>query len=192
MPEIINVHSALPLNKQVEQYLRRLISQDEYRQGKMLPTELALSEELGVARNTIRAAKEKKVAWVHADPPVAAELGAQANQRVCRLERLMYADGEPMVLLVDYFPPHLFIEDDETFDGALYRVLRDKYGVRPVKSCEQISALSGGPIGLKLQLPREGAILCRRRRVLDSTGRLVQLQTLYYRAERFVCQIDLN
>ena len=32
----------------------------------------------------------------------------------------------------------------------------------------------------------------RRRRVLDSTGRLVQLQTLYYRAERFVCQIDLN
>mgnify|MGYP002563444449 FL=1 len=30
MPEIINVHSALPLNKQVEQYLRRLISQDEY------------------------------------------------------------------------------------------------------------------------------------------------------------------
>ena len=55
-----------------------------------------------------------------------------------------------------------------------------------------ISALSGGPIGLKLQLPREGAILCRRRRVLDSTGRLVQLQTLYYRAERFVCQIDLN
>ena len=104
----------------------------------------------------------------------------------------MYADGEPMVLLVDYFPPHLFIEDNETFDGALYRVLRDKYGVRPVKSCEQISALSGGPIGLKLQLPREGAILCRRRRVLDSTGRLVQLQTLYYRAERFVCQIDLN
>ena len=97
-----------------------------------------------------------------------------------------------MVLLVDYFPPHLFIEDNETFDGALYRVLRDKYGVRPVKSCEQISALSGGPIGLKLQLPREGAILCRRRRVLDSTGRLVQLQTLYYRAERFVCQIDLN
>ena len=43
MPEIINVHSALPLNKQVEQYLRRLISQDEYRQGKMLPTELARS-----------------------------------------------------------------------------------------------------------------------------------------------------
>ena len=61
MPEIINVHSALPLNKQVEQYLRRLISQDEYRQGKMLPTELALSEELGVARNTIRAAMDKLV-----------------------------------------------------------------------------------------------------------------------------------
>ena len=115
-----------------------------------------------------------------------------APQLAFMMERLMYADGEPMVLLVDYFPPHLFIEDDETFDGALYRVLRDKYGVRPVKSCEQISALSGGPIGLKLQLPREGAILCRRRRVLDSTGRLVQLQTLYYRAERFVCQIDLN
>ena len=203
----------------------------------MLPTELVLSEELGVARNTIRAAMdklvreglierkkgvgtqvkrdpivteltrwqtfalemgdklelaEKKVAWVHPDLPIAAELGAQPNQRVCRLERLMSAGGEPMVLLVDYFPPHLFIEENETFNGALYRVLRDKYGVKPVKSCEQISALSGGPVGLRLQLPREGAILCRRRRVLDSTGRLVQLQTIYYRAERFVCQIDLD
>ena len=62
MPEIINVHSALPLNKQVEQYLRRLISQDEYRQGKMLPTELALPRRGWALRATpIRAAMDKLV-----------------------------------------------------------------------------------------------------------------------------------
>lgn len=56
----INPLSALPLNKQVERYLRSLLEKEEY-QGKLLPTEVQLSEELGVARNTVRSAMDKLV-----------------------------------------------------------------------------------------------------------------------------------
>lgn len=58
---IINQNSCLPLNRQVENYLRQLILQDKYQQGELLPTEMQLTEELGVARNTVRTAMDKLV-----------------------------------------------------------------------------------------------------------------------------------
>ena len=44
----------LPLHKQAELYLRNLIEQDEYKEGKMLPNEIELSEQLKMSRNTLR------------------------------------------------------------------------------------------------------------------------------------------
>lgn len=58
---IINQNSALPLNRQVENYLRQLIGQEKYQNGELLPTEMQLTEELGVARNTVRTAMDKLV-----------------------------------------------------------------------------------------------------------------------------------
>ncbi len=58
---IINMESALPLNRQVENYLRRLIAQEKYQNGELLPTEMQLTQELGVARNTVRTAMDKLV-----------------------------------------------------------------------------------------------------------------------------------
>ena len=46
----------LPLHKQAELYLRDLIEQDKYKEGKMLPNEIELSEELKMSRNTLRQA----------------------------------------------------------------------------------------------------------------------------------------
>ena len=46
----------LPLHKQAELYLRNLIEQEEYKQGKMLPNEIELSEQLKMSRNTLRQA----------------------------------------------------------------------------------------------------------------------------------------
>ena len=61
MMSIINEHSALPLNKQVENYLRTLVQEEKYRKGQLLPTEIQLAEDLGVARNTVRTAMDKLV-----------------------------------------------------------------------------------------------------------------------------------
>jgi len=49
-------HNKLPLHKQAEFYLRRLIEQDEFKDGKLLPNEVELSEQLKMSRNTLRQA----------------------------------------------------------------------------------------------------------------------------------------
>lgn len=49
--------SAIPLHSQIEVYLRDLIKEDDYRNGKsFLPKEVTLAKKLGVSRNTVRQA----------------------------------------------------------------------------------------------------------------------------------------
>lgn len=53
--------SSVPLHYQVEQLLRKLITEEKYINGEPLPKEVDLSKLLGVARNTIRQATNKLV-----------------------------------------------------------------------------------------------------------------------------------
>ena len=48
--------SNIPLHKQAEMLLRDLITEDLYKEGKMLPNEVELSEQLRISRNTLRQA----------------------------------------------------------------------------------------------------------------------------------------
>lgn len=49
--------SSIPLHSQIEAYLRSLIEEDDYRDGKsFLPKEVTLAKKLGVSRNTVRQA----------------------------------------------------------------------------------------------------------------------------------------
>lgn len=52
----IDHNSSTPLHKQAEKLLRELITGDEYKDGKYLPTEIELSEQLNISRNTLRQA----------------------------------------------------------------------------------------------------------------------------------------
>lgn len=52
----IDHNSPTPLHMQAEQILRNLICSEEYKNGKLLPSEVELSEKLGIARNTLRQA----------------------------------------------------------------------------------------------------------------------------------------
>jgi GntR family transcriptional regulator len=54
-------NSQIPLHAQTEDLLRKLISQPEYRKGKMLPREIQLSDQLGISRATLRQALNKLV-----------------------------------------------------------------------------------------------------------------------------------
>ena len=51
----------IPLHIQAEEYLRKLIQQKEYQEGKLLPKEIELSETLNISRNTLRQAINKLV-----------------------------------------------------------------------------------------------------------------------------------
>lgn len=50
-----------PLHQQAENYLRQLIEMDEYKNGKLLPSETEMAEELNISRNTLRQAINKLV-----------------------------------------------------------------------------------------------------------------------------------
>ncbi|MDO5522966.1 MAG: GntR family transcriptional regulator [Bacteroidia bacterium] len=50
----IDRSSPVPLHRQAEVLLRELITKDEYKEGKMLPNEVELSEQLKISRNTLR------------------------------------------------------------------------------------------------------------------------------------------
>ena len=237
MRGIINEHSALPLNKQVENYLRTLVQEEKYRKGQLLPTEIQLAEDLGVARNTVRTAMDKlvregvitrkkgvgtqvnrapivtdltrwnsfslelgdqmqtlsrTVSHTAVDREVGAELGLLPGQQTLCLQRLKGVENEPMVLLVSYFPRELNILPDEKFEGRLYQVLQEKYGVRPARSCEEIGASAPNQeLSHKLALPRDVPVLYRKRRVLDRSGNLIELAYAFYRSDRFVYQIDI-
>ena len=53
--------SPLPLHQQAEDFLRHLISQEEYQKGKLLPNEIELSHQLNISRNTLRQAINRLV-----------------------------------------------------------------------------------------------------------------------------------
>lgn len=53
--------SETPLHIQAEEVLRKLIESEEYKNGKLLPSEVALSEQLNISRNTLRQAINKLV-----------------------------------------------------------------------------------------------------------------------------------
>ena len=50
-----------PLHLQIEELLRNIIKNEEYKNGKLLPNETEFAARLGVSRNTVRAGVEKLV-----------------------------------------------------------------------------------------------------------------------------------
>lgn len=57
----IDPSSGKPLHIQAEEILRRLIEEEEYKNGKMLPSEVELSKQLEISRNTLRQSINKLV-----------------------------------------------------------------------------------------------------------------------------------
>jgi len=52
----LNHNSTTPLHAQAERLLRDMIAQEEYKKGKLLPSEVELSKQLNISRNTLRQA----------------------------------------------------------------------------------------------------------------------------------------
>lgn len=78
--------------------------------------------------------------------PVAGELALAAGTPVLRIERLRYADGEPHALEDSWLPavrfPGLLGLD---LTGSLYAVMRDRYGLAPVRAVERLEPVVAEP-----------------------------------------------
>lgn len=53
---VLDPQSRVPLHKQAEDMLRKLIEEPEYKEGKLLPNEVDLAARLNISRNTLRQA----------------------------------------------------------------------------------------------------------------------------------------
>lgn len=61
MPLKLDHNSTIPLHVQAENLLRALISREEYQNGKLLPNEVELAQQLNISRNTLRQAINRLV-----------------------------------------------------------------------------------------------------------------------------------
>ena len=78
---------------------------------------------------------------VSADGKIAASLGVEQGSRVVYIERLRYADQEPVVIEKNYFSLKYASLLEEVFDDtSLFRFLREKNGIR-VSSSEKMIEL---------------------------------------------------
>lgn len=135
----------------------------------------------------------KSVEWVEADEEVALAFSIEPGSRVCRLERLKGATGEPVVLFVSYFHPRVGVREEEQFEGRLYEILRDKYFSIPEISNEEIGALPCSDyFSQKLHMPADIPLLFRKRKVLNAAHKILELCYAYYRSDKFLYTIQIK
>ncbi|REK16615.1 MAG: GntR family transcriptional regulator [Actinobacteria bacterium] len=123
-----------------------------------------------------------------AEPDVAAQLALEAGSPVARIERVRFANGEPMAVETVYLDHGRFpdIVDKLTDDSSLYALLESEYGVIPTEGEETIETVLASPVAWRL-LGTEATtpMLALTRATRDSEGRPIEYVRSLYRGDRF-------
>ena len=127
-------------------------------------------------------------AVIEADPEVAEQLALAAGSPVVRLERVRYADDEPMAVETVYLDHARFpdIGVELSPDASLYGLLHRRYGVVPAGADETIETVLAPPAAARL-LGTDTAtpMLLLTRSTRDASGRPVEYVRSLYRGDRF-------
>jgi DNA-binding GntR family transcriptional regulator len=120
---------------------------------------------------------------VPASDTVAHVLGVAEGASVLALERLRYADDEPLALLHNYLPHGLVpLTEDGLRAGGLYRTMRAA-GIRLHLASQVVGARVATAGEARLLAESRGApLLTMRRTAYDDTGRVVEYGDHVYRA----------
>lgn len=126
-------------------------------------------------------------------PPVVAEgLGLQ-DKRVILLERLALVDGEPFVILAAFLPRQRYagLLTGDLQDGSLYRTLRTRYGVVPVRAETLIEvARCSTTQSALLQVAPGSPLLVAQGTTFDGDNTPVEYFRVHYRADRIQLRLD--
>lgn len=123
-----------------------------------------------------------------ADVSVAAQLNLEAGAKVIYLERLRFADDEPLALERVYLPyarfASLFTLD--LVNQSLYAAMEQELGVRPSLSEESVEAVLLSTEEAEIFGVAAGApALLTRRITRDDEGNVVEAATSLYRGDRY-------
>jgi len=224
---------------QVAQQLEYAIESGELPPGSRLDGELALADQLGVSRPTLRRAieylvdrgylvrrravgtqvvhpkvrrpmalsslyddlatsrkdprtKVLSIATVPATDAVSHALGLDDRVEVVALERLRYADGEPLAIMRNWLPLGLVELDAERLEQAgLYQLMRAA-GVGLHLASQTIGARGANGAEARLLHARKGEpLLTMERTTYNESGQPVELGDHIYRASLYSFEIVL-
>jgi DNA-binding GntR family transcriptional regulator len=236
---IVDRASPVPMYYQVAQQLEYAIESGELPPGSRLDGELALADQLGVSRPTLRRAieylvdrgylvrrravgtqvvhpkvrrpmalsslyddlatsrkdprtKVLSIATVPATDAVAHALGLDDRVEVVALERLRYADGEPLAIMRNWLPLGLVELDAERLEQAgLYQLMRAA-GVGLHLASQTIGATGASGAEARLLHARKGEPLLTMERITyNESGQPVELGDHIYRASLYSFEIVL-
>jgi len=136
-----------------------------------------------VLRNEVAVASES----------VAAALELPEGSLVICLERIRFADGEPIALMHNFLPAALVRLNDEALEThGLYEILRAA-GIALTSATQRMSAKNALAAEARLlDEPRGAALLTMERTVLDHRDRPVEFGQHVYRASRYSLRTSLR
>lgn len=127
-----------------------------------------------------------------ADDDVAAALEIPVGTPVVHLERIRYADGEPLALMTNVLPAGLVDLTEEHLEhSGLYQLFRD-HGIHLHLAKQRVGARGATADEARhLDEPAGAALLTMSRVAYDTAGRPVEYGSHVYRASRYTFELTL-
>lgn len=133
-----------------------------------------------------------KTEFIPANEKLSQFFNIELERPVFKLAKLKGTGNDPIVYFESYFHPRIGISKEDDFSVPLYSMLETKYGIKVVKSNENIIAKLAGRLGSKLRVSPESPILYRERFVYDPGDRPIEYNVGYYRSDKFVYSIEIG
>jgi DNA-binding GntR family transcriptional regulator len=132
------------------------------------------------------------VAFEPATAPVAQRLGLAVGDPTIRLDRLRFANEEPIALMHSHLAGWIGLDMDEEYTGSLHTLL-GKRGIRLVDADQLIEAANATTEQARLLRCRRGTALLKVERVTFSAeGRAIEDVVAYYRSDRYTYRTRLG
>lgn len=116
----------------------------------------------------------------------------ESGRPVFKLSKLKGTGDDPIVYFESYFHPRIGLTKKDDFSIPLYTMLETTYGIKVVRSNENILAKLAGRMAAKLKIAPEAPILFRERFVYDPGDRPIEYNVGYYRSDKFTYSIDIK
>jgi len=130
-----------------------------------------------------------------ADPPIAKKLQVEPGEELAQLNRLRFADGQPLSIekasLVHRYC--IGVLDGDFESNSLRAVLLSQHGLKLIRAQQRIRALAASGEMAKLLSIEPGAPLLGIERVSFSQNNVpLEFLQIFYRADLYVLQVELR
>jgi GntR family transcriptional regulator len=138
--------------------------------------------------------KVMKLDIAESEPEINAKLSLPPDDRMLYLERLRYADDEPIVHVRTWMPLAITegLQHEDFTVSSLYQLLEDKYSVRITRVSRQFEAVNATPQDAALLNIKKGGAICLVRTVGFMKNNVpVEYSVAKYRGDKNRFSIDL-